>query len=229
MTKLKDAFNGMLVGSIPTSETVEPFSLTNAAHNRDMVVLGLWLMLREAEMANAKALDLQLTGREVTITIPLHKTDQRGQMTQRCLSCTCGVRVHGMCVWHAAERHILRVDSHPRRGTGATFPLFPTEEGLTASKQRLIDAFRCVIRQTGAELERPGPNGTPMQRFHGHCLRVSGAQMLTAAGVELSLVQLLGRWTSSAIQRYTQDSALVRVPQIPQQILTPDQQPGKFN
>ena len=50
--------------------------------------------------------------------------------------------------------------------------------------------------------------------------------MLTAAGVELSLVQLLGRWTSSAIQRYTQDSALVRVPQIPQQILTPAQQPG---
>ena len=42
----------------------------------------------------------------------------------------------------------------------------------------------------------------------------------------MSLVQLLGRWTSSAIQRYTQDSALVRVPQIPQQILTPDQQPG---
>ena len=95
-------------------------------------------------MANAKALDLQLTGKEVTITIPLHKTDQRneGQMTQRCLSCTCGVRVHGMCVWHAAERHILRVESHPRRGTGATFPLFPTEEGLTASKQQLIEAFR---------------------------------------------------------------------------------------
>jgi hypothetical protein len=79
VTKLKDAFNGMLVGSIPTSETVEPFSLANVAHNRDMVVLGLWFMLREAEMANAKALDLQLTGKEVTITIPLHKTDQRNE------------------------------------------------------------------------------------------------------------------------------------------------------
>jgi hypothetical protein len=58
---------------------VEPFSLANVAHNRDMVVLGLWFMLREAEMANAKALDLQLTGKEVTITIPLHKTDQRNE------------------------------------------------------------------------------------------------------------------------------------------------------
>ena len=226
VTKLKDAFNGMLVGAVPISEIVEPFCLDNVSHCRDMVVLGLWFMLREAEMANAKALDLQLSGRDVTITIPLHKTDQQGQMTQRCLSCTCGVRIHNMCVWHAAERHTLRLEAHPRRGTGTTFPLFPTSDGLTASKQQLIEAFRSVILRTGTDLERPGPNGLPLQRFQGHCLRVSGAQMLTAAGVEMSLVQLLGRWTSSAIQRYTQDSALVRVPQIPQQILAPDHQPG---
>lgn len=43
--------------------------------------------------------------------------------------------------------------------------------------------------------------------------------MLSSSGVELSLIQLLGRWTSTAVLRYTQDSALNRVPDIPQHVL----------
>ena len=218
-SKLKDSFNGMLLNLVPISETIEPFNLDNVSHARDMVAIGLWFMLRESEMANCKALDIQLNAKEVTLTIPLHKTDQRGQMTQRCLTCTCGVRAHRMCVWHAAERHVLRLEAHPKRGSGSLFPMFPTQDGLVPSKQQLIEAFRLVIQSTGTSLQRLGAHGEELHRFHGHVLRVSGAQMLTIAGVEMNLVQLLGRWTSSAIQRYTQDSALVRVPQITQQVL----------
>ena len=46
--------------------------------------------------------------------------------------------------------------------------------------------------------------------------------MLSCAGVELPLIQLLGRWTSS------QDSAMSRVPQISQMVLAPDVAPAKI-
>ena len=61
-----------------------------------------------------------------------------------------------------------------------------------------------------------------------HTLRVSGAQMLSCAGVELPLIQLLGRWTSSSVLRYTQESALSRVPQISQMVLRPEANPARL-
>ena len=67
----------------------------------------------------------------------------------------------------------LNFESHPKRGQSGSFPLFPTWEGLTAAKHVFIDAIRLVIRQTGTELGRPGPSGSPMHRFHGHCLPTS--------------------------------------------------------
>ena len=51
--------------------------------------------------------------------------------------------------------------------------------------------------------------------------------MLSSSGVELALIQLLGRWTSTAVLRYTQDSALSRVPNIPQQVLS-EEASGSF-
>ena len=38
-------------------------------------------------------------------------------------------------------------------------------------------------------------------------------------------IQLLGRWSSAAVLRYTQDAALVRVPQIPNQVLGSQEAP----
>ena len=125
-----------------------------------------------------------------------------------------------MCVWHSAERHLLRLESHPCGGSRTRIPLFPDEEGKTASKQTFIEAIRRVIAKTGTSLTRPGPEGQDTRRYHGHVLRISGAQMLSSSGVELALIQLLGRWTSTAVLRYTQDSALSRVPNIPQQVLS---------
>ena len=57
-SKLKDAFNGMLLGSLPISESSDGFSFSDVTHCRDMVVIGLWFMLREPELANAKPLTL---------------------------------------------------------------------------------------------------------------------------------------------------------------------------
>ena len=106
--KLKDAFNGLLIGSIDPDDDGAAFSFENTSQCRGMAVIGLWYMLREAELAGAKAGDIRLDGREVTLTIQLHKTDHTGRFTQRTLTCSCRVRTHTMCVWRRAERHPLR-------------------------------------------------------------------------------------------------------------------------
>jgi len=51
---------------------------------------------------------------------------------------------------------------------------------------------------------------------------VAGAQLLAASGIPIQLIQLLGRWTSMAIQRYTQEAALAVVPDLPSQVLEGD-------
>ena len=219
VSQLKDSFNALLVGSIEPVDDQEPFTLQNTSHCRDMVVVGLWFMLREAELANARAGDLRLEGLDVCLTIPIHKTDSRGRYTQRTLSCSFGVRLHNLCVWHSAERHLVRLEAHAHRADGPQFPLFPDDDGRVATKASFIEAIRRVIARTGTNMTRLGPNGEETQRFHGHCLRISGAQMLSSSGVELALIQLLGRWTSTAVLRYTQDSAMLRVPSIPTQVL----------
>ena len=220
-SQLKDSFNALLVGDIKTSNDESAFDLSKLGHARDMVVIGLWYMLREAEMAAATCADIQLEGREVHFTLPMHKTDQRGCYTVRTLSCSCGARAHPLCIWHSAERHLIRVGALMDSLGTTSGPLFPREDGQTAAKTDLIEAMRIVIAATGTSVTRLGPAGAPMHRFQGHVLRVSGAQMMAAAGIEIHLIQLLGRWSSSAVLRYTQDAALVRVPQIPAQILGP--------
>ena len=100
VSQLKDSFNGLLVGNIPTEEETDPFSFQSLAHCRDLALIGLWFMMREIEMANAAASDLSLQGSEVQLLIPLQKTDQKGKFTQRTLStCSCayGMRRNDTC------------------------------------------------------------------------------------------------------------------------------------
>ena len=104
VSQLKDAFNGLLIGNIEPTDDGDAFSFNNVSHCTDMAVIGLWFMLREAEMANARARarDIKLEGRKVLFTIPLHKTDPLGKFTVRALSCSCNIRTHNLCVWHSS-------------------------------------------------------------------------------------------------------------------------------
>ena len=50
--------------------------------------------------------------------------------------------------------------------------------------------------------------GITIDGITGHSLRVGGAQHFAAKGLEVSLVQLLGRWGSSSVLRYVAESPL---------------------
>ena len=101
-------------------------------------------------------------------------------------------------------------------------PLFPTKEGTTMSKTDAIEAIRHTARRCGACLtsKRAGTTDATesgrdialrsetKQNFCGHALRISGAQLLSRMGIELYLIQLIGRWGSMAVVRYVQNAPL---------------------
>ena len=50
--------------------------------------------------------------------------------------------------------------------------------------------------------------------FGGHAARVAGATFLALRGVPVSIIQLIGRWSSTAVERYTQQAPLAVAPGI---------------
>ena len=219
VSRLKDSFNALLLSRIPISEDTDKFDMTRVEHARDMAVISLWFMLREVEMSAAMINHLRLQQDHITILIPTYKTDSFGKLTERTLRCSCRIHLHPLCPWHAGERHLIRMHGHREPEGGRFSPLFPGPQGGASSKQGVVMAIRMVLRTAGISLQRPDGQGRLVERFHGHCLRVSGAQMLAAAGVSLQLIQLLGRWTSLAVQRYTQEAALVVTPDLTDHVL----------
>ena len=212
---LKDSFDASLLGDFPGQEDTTPFSFGCLEHIKDMCILGIWFMLRENELSSAKMADLQLEANEVRMTVPIHKTDSYGTLCSRTLRCCCRIRPSGLCPWHAGERHLVRLSLHPKLTRSYHLPLFPTDQGVAASKYMMIQAFWRVIAATGTPTTRPDPQGRDMQRFSGHVLRVSGAQLLASSGIAVQLIQLLGRWTSQAVMRYVHNPHIVQLPNLP--------------
>lgn len=83
----------------------------------------------------------------------------------------------------------------------------------------MVDCIRATLAAGGIQTVRQDSGGVSHQRFGGRVLRVSGAQFLAAASVDIGRVMLLGRWSSSAIERYTQQAAVQALPTIPSQVL----------
>lgn len=61
-----------------------------------------------------------------------------------------------------------------------------------------------MILQKAARAE-----GLPSDRFMSHSLRIGGASALFQASGEIELVKRMGRWSSSAVQRYFYDGGEV--------------------
>ena len=173
------------------------------SHGADALVVVTWFMLREIECASAKVGDISVSFREVTLQIPTHKTAQQGEplLTVRTLCCACGVVVHPLCPVHAAARHLARL-----RALGADSPngpLFPDRLGGRLGGHAGEGPHR--LRGRHSPGHRPGRRGPQVRR---HAARVTGASFLVANGVPLPTVQLLGRWSSVAIERYSQAAPL---------------------
>ena len=216
---LKFGFDLAVLAKMVDATDSRPFSFDHIPHVVDLMIISCWFMLREIEVSAARDSHLTIQGEVVQLMVPVHKTNTMGSLTTRVLQCACGVREHPLCPWHTAERHLIRLSSHSSRRPGGYLPLFPQSSGASITKHLLVQAVRRVLSSGGIETTLKDDSGREIDKFGGHCLRVAGAQFLAAAGVQLPLIQLLGRWSSSAVERYVQNAPLSIVPQIPTEIL----------
>lgn len=208
---LKDSFNVDGLADIPINYEIEPFTMESTTHGRDLLVVACWYMMRELEVASCKWSHIYTEGPTINLLLPVQKNDTSGSLTIRSLRCACRVRLHPLCPLHSAKRHLERVRAHAQFRSQADFPLVPTEDGTIPSKYYMTQFFRQTIAATGTPTTRPNAEGTQTERFSGHVLRVSGAQWLSRLGMESQQVQLLGRWSSAAVEKYLQMAPLLQV------------------
>ena len=225
--KLKDSFDVWKLHFATVSDDEDSFDFSSVEHCTDMVIIGSWWMLRELEMSSAKVQHLYVEEGLAHLLLPVHKTETAGSLSVRSLGCACKGHPARLCPWHAVERHLVRVYGHKAYRAQQHFPLFPTADGLAPSKQCMIQAIESVLQSAGIELTRVDESGNLKRRFGGHTLRVSGAQFLASAGTPTPLIQLLGRWSSMAVERYIQMAPLSIVPEVPAQVLSNFECPGE--
>jgi len=216
--QLKHGFDPFLITGLIDPNDSDPFDPGRLSHFVDITILCVWYMLREIEIAAAQQHHLFHEGPELHMVIPVHKTSSEGSFTTRILRCGCHAVSQRLCPWHCAERHLIRLNSHPRSRPGVSLPLVPDSEGRVLSKARFVDHLRTMLHAAGIPIVYHDSDQREVHRFGGHCLRVSGAMMLAASGTPISHIQLLGRWSSAAVERYVQQAPLTSVPSIPSRV-----------
>ncbi|CAE7834138.1 unnamed protein product [Symbiodinium sp. CCMP2592] len=214
-SKLKAIFPAMrlepLLDPSPAS-AAEPWAPWKAAHSADALLLAVWFMLREIEFAAARTEDMEAGEDWVLLRIPLHKTAQGGER-----ELTARIQSRPMCPAHAALRHVSRLKAAGLWVRGG--PLFPDAAGNTWAKGETVLLFRRVLLAAGVALTTVDHKGQIVQLFAGHLARVAGAAWLASKGVPTAIIQLLGRWSSTAVERYVQAAPLAVAPEIPGRVL----------
>jgi hypothetical protein len=182
-----------------------------------MCILGAWFLTREIELAAAKFSDLEFDNQARTITwfLPVSKTDQTGMGTRRSHGCasTSGSRCsEPLCPFHCAWFYCELRQALP--STTEPF-LFVDDTGQQLTKVQSILSIRSSL-STMRSIHEKGvapATQTPDEEesdVGGHILRVAGAQFLARCGLDLYVIQLIGRWGSMAVAKYVQEAPLRR-------------------
>ena len=195
----------------PGSE-FEAFSWGSLPAAIDALLVASYFCMREIELAGAAGDHLYFRDGLVHLLLPVHKTATQGKLTERSLGCGCTVKQQPLCPFHAATRHLQRLEILQGSLDLQSVPLFPSDYGKVLEKSQVISLIRQTLRAAGATATRQDEVGNLIERFGGHVLLVAGAQHLYLLGLRWDLVQLHGRWSSVAVQRYLQEAPLLQVP-----------------
>ena len=179
------------------------------------MVAGAWFLTREVELATTRAcliaLELGVDGeRIVRWHLPASKTDVEARGVSRAHGCSCSSSSRSLsCPYHAVLEQLERLRARfPERCLDGAFdqdlPLFPSSSGEVVTK----DAMTATIVSAAERLGVPTAAPDQSARVSGHSLRVTGAQGLARAGVEVWAIQLLGRWGSSTVLEYIREVPL---------------------
>ena len=200
-SRLKEAFPLPALAPLVDYSDRAAFDPNRAAHSTDVFVVAVWFMLREIEVAAARVGDMVVSPGIVVLDLPLHKTAQGGERTltrvrlrRRETPVVPGARGH--------ETHDSAGGSWPPR---LAWTAVPRRGGGHSVQGRLAEAA------AGLETVYRDSAGVERQTFGGHACRVAGATFLAFRGIPMAVIQLLGRWSSRPIERYTQSARLTRV------------------
>ena len=85
-------------------------------------------------------------------------------------------------------------------------PLFLLDGGTPLSRRFLVTSIRAALTSSGLDISR----------YNGHSFRIGAATAAAEAGLPDSMIQILGRWRSSAFLRYLRVPArqLAGIPQL---------------
>ena len=127
--------------------------------------------------------DVAITGDQQVVRIFLRrsKTDQYGRGTEVFL----GATGDDICPVEAVMAYVARRGSSP----GA---FFRQEHGAPLTKAKFVDSIRRALTRAG--INQGG--------YSGHSFRIGAATTAAQAGLPDSVIQTLGRWSSSAFLRY---------------------------
>ena len=174
----------------------------------NLIVIGTFFIMREIELAYAKVAHVKICMAEskVTLLLPVSKKDPRAIGCERSWSCLCrdGGGSRPDCPFHAAVAQLRLLESTFGADMLQSLPLFPDQFGLVADKATVVQALEATVVGYGGDIL--GPSGARI--LGGHSFRVTGAQRLAAAGVEIIKVMVLARWSSEVVLRYVKDAPL---------------------
>ena len=159
----------------------------------------------EASLCLAHSVDLNWATREVTVQLPVSKTDPRAVGCSRTWGCVCHAEPHDVpCAFHALAEQMALLKRRFGDPVPSDLPLFPTSGGKAAEKRRVVEMIEaCALRLGLPLLDEHGRN-----RFGGHSFRITGSRRLAALGLSLPLIMLLARWGSEVIRRYVAEAPL---------------------
>ena len=176
---------------------------------KNLVIIGTFFIMREVELAFAKVSHVKfcLINLKCTLLLPVSKKDPRAIGCERSWSCLCkdAALRRADCPFHAMRDQVDLLERIFGIDNLARLPLFPDASGAVADKAAVVAALEATVSAYG-DLTI-GPFGARL--YGGHSFRVTGAQRLAAAGVEIIKIMVLARWASEVVLRYVKDAPLV--------------------
>ena len=176
---------------------------------RDGAIVGSWWALREIELSTTRCEQVSFEpgpGCGVCqLLLPVSKSDPQALGKKRVHACSChGVaataRGRALCPVAAARRLVNRARVHVPAGAEpdeGLRPLWPRLDGKFAKKRAVV----ATLKELGKQIRSEG-------NITGHVCRVTGAQAMAVAGVDVWLIQAFCRWDSAVVLGYIRDAHL---------------------
>ena len=173
---------------------------------REGTLCGCWWAMREVELSTARCMQVTFLGGpgcgRCVFDLPVTKADPQALGKKRTHTCACSTIAgsEALCpvkvalkLHRAATQH-GPVGAHPLPGMR---PLWPAVSGKFVSKRAATATFQKLAVLTAVD-----------SQVTGHACRVTGAQAMAVAGVDVWLIQAFCRWGSRVILEYIRDCHL---------------------